>query len=462
VRSSRQVARVISVATVVAAALVAAYVLLGGGQGSGYTVKARFQNASQLVKGNLVQVSGEEVGKVRDIQLTSDGQAQVTLFIEKGFAPLRRGTQITVRQASLSGIANRYLDLRLAPQSAPAIPDGGLVEQDSTTTAVDLDQLFNTFDPDTRKALQEVIRGFGAQNKGRGKEINAGLLYLNPSLAASSRLFRELNRDNGLLERFIVSSSQLVTDVADRRDDLAGLVDKLATTTTAIGDEQSSLAEAIQRLPAFMRRADTTFLNLRAALDDLQPLVDDSKPVAKKLRPLLAQLRPLAQDARPTLRDLSRIIRRSGANNDLVELTRAQVPVRNVAVGPVTANGKQREGALPASTKALAGTTPEISFFRPYSADFIGWLDDFSHSGMYDALGGVSRAGLHASAFMFLSGQLVAVPPELRDAAFGATANRRQDNRCPGGAEHVADDKSNPWKPTPEFNCDPTQQLPGS
>ena len=43
-----------------------------------------------------------------------------------------------------------------------------------------------------------------------------------------------------------------------------------------------------------MRRANTTFLNLRAALDDLEPLVDDSKPVAKKLRPFLAELRPLA------------------------------------------------------------------------------------------------------------------------------------------------------------------------
>ena len=55
-----------------------------------------------------------------------------------------------------------------------------------------------------------------------------------------------------------------------------------------------------------MRRADTTFVNLRATLDDLQPLVDESKPVAKKLRPFLAELRPLARDARPTLRDLSR------------------------------------------------------------------------------------------------------------------------------------------------------------
>src|SRR4051812_12897624 len=295
------------------------------GGGGGYSVKARFQNASQLVKGNLVQVSGQAVGKVENIDLTPDGQAEITMSINGDYAPLRRGTRAIVRQASLSGIANRYVDLTMAAQSAPKIPDGGVIEQDATTSAVDLDQVFNTFDPETRKDLQRVFKGSAAQYKDKGQAMNEGLLYLNPSLSASSKLFQELNRDTPLLERFVVSSSKLVTDIADRRDDLAGLVDHLATTTTALGNQKVALADAIGRLPAFLRRANTTFVNLRGALDDLDPLVEDSKPVAKKLRPFLAQLRPLARNARPTLRDLSSLIQRSGKANDLVELNNAQV-----------------------------------------------------------------------------------------------------------------------------------------
>ncbi|HVL96380.1 MAG TPA: MlaD family protein [Solirubrobacteraceae bacterium] len=447
-------------AVLVLAAVATATTLLGGAEP--YRVKARFQNASQLVKGNLVQVAGRAVGKVERIGLTRDGQAEVTMRIDEDYAPLRRGTLLTVRQASLSGIANRYIDLRLAPQGAKPIPRGGVIEQTETTTAVDLDQLFNVFDPETRKALSGVIRGSARQYAGKGEEFGAGLAYLNPSLAASSRLFRELNRDTPLLERFVVSSSKLVTDIADRRDELAGLVDHLATTTTAIGAEQESLAGAIEQLPPFMRRANTTFVNLRGALDDLQPLVNDSKPVARKLRPFLAELRPLARDARPTLRDLSRLIQRGGAGNDLVELTKAQVPVANIAVGPVERNGERREGALPASEKALAGGTPELAYIRPYSLDLLGWMDDFSHSGVYDALGGVSRVGTHVSAFLLTNGQLAPVPPELRDSAFLASGGvRDQRNRCPGGAEHVPDDRSAPWKPTPDHNCDPSQVLPG-
>jgi phospholipid/cholesterol/gamma-HCH transport system substrate-binding protein len=450
---------VIALAAVAAAAVFAAVVLLGSG--GGYTVEARFENASQIVKGNLVEVSGIPAGKVSDIRLTPDGQAELTLSIDDDYAPLRRGTLATVRQASLSGVANRYVDLRLPSDRAAAIPDGGVLDQDSTTTAVDLDEVFNTLDPKTRKDLQHVIKGSADLQRGKGEQMNAGLLYLNPSLQASSRLFRELNSDSRLLQRFVVASSQLVTDLADRHDDLAGLVDHLATTTSAIGAQQQALADAIQQLPPFLRRANTTFLNLRATLDDLKPLVDDSRPVARKLRPFLAELRPLAQDARPTFADLSALLKQPGQGNDLVDLTKDQLPLRDVAVRKVHENGKDRDGAFPASAKAIKDATPEVAFLRPYTADLLGWFDDFSHSGSYDALGAASRVGIHASAFALLDGQLTPVPPALREQAFQAAATTDQRNRCPGGGDHRSADGSRPWKPTPDYNCDASQVLPG-
>ena len=459
-RATAPLARIVALTGIVVAAVFAAVLLLGGG--NSYTVTAQFENAAQLVKGNLVQVSGMPVGKVKDIRLTPDGQAAVKLQIDDGdYAPLRRGTLATVRQTSVSGVANRYVDLRLPSSRAPAIPDGGTIGQDSTTTAVDLDEIFNTLDPRTRKDLQAVIKGSANQHRLRGDAMNAGLLYLNPSLQASSRLFTELNSDSRLLERFVVSSSQLVTDLADRRDDLAGLVDHLATTTTAIGDRQQALADSVEQLPPFLRRANTTFLNLRAALDDLKPLVDDSKPVARKLRPFLAELRPLAQDARPTVADLSRLLEAPGRGNDLIDLTNAQEPLRDIAVRDVDENGKSRDAAFPASAQAIRDATPEIAYLRPYTVDLLGWFDDFSHSGTYDALGAASRVGIHASAFAALDGQLSPVPPELREQAFKAAAATGQDNRCPGGGDHRSADGSRPWKPAPDYNCDPRQVLPG-
>ena len=451
------VGRIVALAAVVIGA-VAIVVVLASGGGTDYTVHARFINASQLVKGNLVQVSGVPIGKVTDISLTPDGEADVTLHItQNGWAPLHEGTQATIRQYSLSSVANRYVDLQLAPNSNPPLPQGAVIPSARTTSTVDLDELFNTLDKKTRKALSGVIHGFANQYEGQGPAANAGWLYLNPSLAASSRLFSELNRDTPNLERVVVSSSKLVTDLAVKRDQLSALISNLNRTFGAIGSRRQQLARALSLLPPFMRRANTTFVNLRATLDDLQPLVDESKPVAPKLRRLLAELRPLTQDARPTLRDLTRLIRTKGPNNDLIEATQTLVPLRDIAIGPVQRNGAQREGALPSSAKALEQSVPEMSYARPYSVDLTGWFDDFGHSGVYDALGGESRAAPHANAFVLSNGVLQPVPENLRTQLLGQTARLGQRNRCPGAA-----DVGTAFRPSPDYNCDPTQVLPGS
>src|SRR5262249_58216741 len=120
---------------------------------------ARSADASQLVRGNLVQVAGVKVGSIAKIRLTGDGQAELAMKIDDAeYRPLRRGTRAIIRQASLSGVANRYVDLQLPPGDHTAtIPPNGVIGQGETTTAVDLDQLFNTFDPKTRKALSGLI-----------------------------------------------------------------------------------------------------------------------------------------------------------------------------------------------------------------------------------------------------------------------------------------------------------------
>jgi phospholipid/cholesterol/gamma-HCH transport system substrate-binding protein len=453
-RTSPRVARILAIAALGAAIAVVGFLLLND-RGGSYVVHGRFQNAAQLVKGNLVEVAGVAVGKVDAIALTNDGQADVEMRISDGdYRPLRRGTRAIIRQASLSGVANRYVDLQLpAADHQQTIPDGGVIDQSETTTAVDLDQLFDTFDPKTRKALSGVIRGYGAAYQGKGAQANAGWAYLNPALAASSRLFDELDSDTPALKRFLTASSRLVGDLAERRADLAGLVDHLATTTGALGDQSEALQSSIAQLPGFMRRADTTFVNLRATLDDLQPLVDESKPVARKLRPFLAELRPLAHDARPTLRNLATLLRSPGAANDLVDLTNSAVPLSKAAVGPSQRDRKQRDGAFPETTKALQQATPELATARPYAPDLTGWFDDFSHSGLYDALGGASRASIHLNLFAPVDGVLKPLTtPLLQSDALQSATSLDQRWRCPGSVERNA-----VYKPSPDFPCDASE-----
>src|SRR5918992_1315848 len=206
-------------------AIITVAILLFKGDG-GYRVTAEFVNAGQLVKGN------------------EDNQ------------PLRRGTQVMVKQASLSGIANRYVDLHLGPANGEEIEDGGVIGTDETDTAVEIDQIFALFDERTRKGLQDFFTGSAEMLEGRGKELRRGVHYLNPAFSTGSRLFQELTRDEALLERFLVDSATLVNTLASRREDLTGVVGNLNATFGALGRQQDALAESVERLPPFMRRAD--------------------------------------------------------------------------------------------------------------------------------------------------------------------------------------------------------------
>jgi phospholipid/cholesterol/gamma-HCH transport system substrate-binding protein len=428
------------------------FIILGGG--GGYTVKAYFENGNQLVKGNQVEIAGTPVGSVKDLAITPDGQAAVTIGVEGKYAPLPQGVHATIRQASQSGIANRYIDLTMPAQTEhqPTIPDGGKITADKTTTSVDLDQLFNTLDPKTRRALQEFFKGQAESLDGMGQAQNIAFQYLNPALSTSRRLFNELNADTPTLEHFVTNSSRLMTTLASRRDSLSALIQNLNTTMASIGSQKVALADALGRLPAFMRRSNTTFVNLRSALNDLDPLVNASKPVARKLNPFLDQLQPLLHDLKPTVADLRSVVRRPGASNDLIELIRSFGPVasealdkksRKIDFGGGPQDVGETSGAYDASIKAFKDATPLIAFGRSYTPDLTGWFDDFSTSGSYDALGGISRSEIQFSPITAENAVPAIVPLPQRADLYKQFVRTYQYKRCPGGAEAPAPDKSN-------------------
>lgn len=141
-----------------------------------------------------------------------------------------------------------------------------------------------------------------------------------------------------MFERFIVDTSRAVGTIAQRRDALASLVDNAGTTAAAIGDDNVALGRSLDLLPGTLRKGSTTFVNLRATLDDLDVLVAESKPATRDLAPLLRELEPLVREGRPTVRDLRDLIRSPGEDNDLIELTAKLPRLQSLTSGDVPAH----------------------------------------------------------------------------------------------------------------------------
>jgi phospholipid/cholesterol/gamma-HCH transport system substrate-binding protein len=447
------IARGAAVAALVLAIALIAFLLLRGGGGTEY--KLRLETATLIVKGNDVQIGGRRVGSVDKIELTQNNQAEITFTLDSEFGQLHQGTTGIVRATSLSGIANRYIALSPGPNSAPKLAKDATIGTDQTTSPVTLDELFNTLDPGARRHLQDVINGSAQQYAGRGAQANLAAKYFSPAISTTSKLVNELDSDQQAFTDFIVNSSKVVTALSERRDQLSALVGNTNTTMRAIASENVSLRDALGRLPGTLRRANTTFVNLRATLDDLDPLVAASKPATKRLAPFLRQLRPLVAAARPTIHDLRLLIRRPGANNDLVELVRKQ-PALEALAGPTFSH----------SIAAAKQSQPVVDFIRPYAPELVGWFRDFGQGASnYDANGHFARIAPQFNAFSFTDtpagGTLTPVAPSQRVP--GLEVGKLP--RCPGAASQFPPDGSAPFLDDgnlqPGRDCDPTITLPG-
>ncbi len=338
-----------------------------------------------------------------------------------------------------------------APGDAKELSEGATLRASATTDVVDLDQIFNTLDDRTRGDLADVIKGFATQYEGKGDEAGQSAKYFNPVLSSSRRLVQEVTEDEGALTRFLVNSSRAVTAIAERRDDLSSLVGNANQTATAIGQENAALARALGLLPTTLRRANTTFVNLRATLDDLDVLVAESKPATRDLAPFLRELRPLVAAARPTIRDLRTLVRRPGTDNDLVEATRKLPRLQRVAT-PAFRTGRQ----------ALVRAQPVLEFVRPYTPDLVGWFRDFGQGAAnYDANGHFARIQPIFNAFSFTDnpagGLLTPIPPSARFDGAQTGVIRR----CPGAATQAPADGSAPFTDGGGLDCDPSLRLPG-
>jgi phospholipid/cholesterol/gamma-HCH transport system substrate-binding protein len=421
-------ARILAVAALVVVIALAAYAIFG--RGSGYEVTATFQSASQLVKGNQVRVGGAPVGKITDIGLDDDGRAAITMSIDDDIAPLHERTTATIRVTSLSGVANRYVSLVPGPNNAPELADGGRIGGDDTTAAVDLDQVFDSLDERTRAGLRNLIRGQADWYAGRSTQAAAATRYLAPFLGSTTDLTRELALDQQVLERFLRDGATTVSAIAARRDDLAGLVRNTSTAAGAIGDENVALSQTLSLLPPTLRKANTTFVNLRSTLDDLDVLVNASKPATKDLAPFLAQVRPLTAAAEPTVADLRTLIRRPGPSNDLIDL---------LSVQPRLA--KLTSSAFPRAIRTLDRAEPVVDYGRGYTPDLAAWFTKFGTvAAAYDANGHYARIMPMFAPTNLVNGTLVANEPIQRLDNF----SKPNLGRCPGGAMQPAPDGSAP------------------
>lgn len=443
-----------AVAALVVAAAVVVYLVT---RQSSYQYRLDFVDAGQLVTGDLVRIGGTPAGSVDSISLTPNGMAQVGIALNSDFGPLHSGTTATIRAPGLTSVASRYIDLSPAPPFKPALPANGVIPASDTTGIVDIDELFNALNADTREGLRRLIRGFGAWYQGKSAQANLTSRYFPPALRAYSTLFSQIDASTPSLDEFLRQTSKALGAIDANAPALTDSITQARITAEALSSENRALSQTLVNLPGALARGSFTFYRLRTrVLPALTRLVNATAPTTGPLAQLLPRLDPVLQEAVPTFTLLSQLFFRPGPNNDLYDALVSLPPLAREVVAD-----------FPHAIRALRQSTPVLEFARPYIPDLVAWIANWAGVfATYDANGHYGRTVPMLDAFNFtdnaLGGLLTQKLPNQRGS--GAPLETGFLHRCPGAAIVPPPDHSAPFYdtgPLSDPHCRPSETIGG-
>jgi len=292
-----------------------------------YTVTAYFLSAEGLTPENDVVINGAKVGKVLSVGIAPDtgpsqGGAQVVLAIDASAAPLHRGTRATIRPKGLLG--NPFVELTAGLPSGAAIPSGGSLPLQDTASPVDLDQVMDLFDPQTRSRIQTLTREGGAALANRGSDLNLILQAMPGILQDTSAVTGKIAQQDQQLSDLDVEFDRIAQmmaaeDQAFRRDiaNGASLLDLTAAHETQLQAELVYADRALGSLAAGLKGHER---DLNQMLRELPAVLDELEKLSNHSATSLAILDPCMADIVQTLAEMRSATAYRDANGNLLRV----------------------------------------------------------------------------------------------------------------------------------------------
>jgi len=291
-----------------AGAAAAGLAFLGGGGSGSHTVTARFTDADGLVAGNQVRVAGVPAGTVQSITVgggpNTGPYAEAVLSIDSAHWPLHQGTRISVRPQGV--LSNVFVDLSPGPQGAPTVPAGHLFGTADTTSPVNLDQLADVFNGDTRTALrtqiQEGVIAFGGNG---ASDLNAVIAQLDPLTNALEPLTAVLDQRSPELDRLNSEFDSITAKLASEDRDLSGLIANGNVLLTALATRQHELQGTLDHAAGALGSLDA---GLQGEQGNLASIFQKGPNALSRLEQTAAVLVPLIQAVDPHIPHLDMLL----------------------------------------------------------------------------------------------------------------------------------------------------------
>jgi len=275
-----------------------------GGSNGGYTVRAIFDDAGNVISGEDVKIEGVKIGSVGSVTPTPQAKAAVVLKIENpGFQNFRADASCTVRPQALIG--EKYVDCRpTAPRAEGTplppplhkIPSGQegageyLLPVTNNHSPVDVDLLGDISRLPERQRLTLILNELGAGLAGRGSDLSEVIRRANPALQELDRVLAILSNQRHVLAQLNVDSAKALAPLAQHREQFADFIAQSNKVAQATAAHRGALAQNLKDFPPFLKQLGPAAERIERFADATIPVATDLKAAAPGIDRTFTQL----------------------------------------------------------------------------------------------------------------------------------------------------------------------------
>jgi phospholipid/cholesterol/gamma-HCH transport system substrate-binding protein len=283
-----------------------------------YRLKAAFATAVNIRPKSPVRIAGVDVGKVTG--LTRDGETGlVSMEIENKGLPIHADATLKIRpRIFLEG--NWFVELQPGSPSEKTLSSGSTIPITQTSDPVQLDQVLDALNTDTRANLQNFLAGYGdaltrkptaAENAEQDPDVH-GLnaaqalnktYHISPSALRGSAIVNQAvsGTETDDLSKLIASIGKVTAALNVHEQDLSELFPHFDAFFHNFAVESTSLSATVAILPSSLRSIDRGFAALNASFPSTQAFATDLIPGVKLLPSTIAAGLPWLEQVQASL-----------------------------------------------------------------------------------------------------------------------------------------------------------------
>jgi phospholipid/cholesterol/gamma-HCH transport system substrate-binding protein len=266
----------------------------------GFQLKAVFATAVNIHPKSPVRIAGVDVGKVRSIQ--REGKAGlVTMEIESRGLPIHADATLKIRpRIFLEG--NWFVELQPGSPSANNVSSGHTIPITQTSDPVQLDQVLDALNTDTRANLQTFLIEYGKSltqkpNAAEDAEQEAPVQGLNAAQALNSTYHHSPKALRGAA---VINQALGGTEPHD----ISKLIAGVGRLTAALNVHEQQLGELIGNFNTFLGAFAAQSGPLKATIAELPAALSGINSGLAQLDASFAPTRTFARDILPGVRSV--------------------------------------------------------------------------------------------------------------------------------------------------------------